>query len=581
MEHVRELLAALTHKRSYRTTSGACLLNKLPLEVFQDIARLASTPTTPAACLLPLVCKTWQQAAHEAQLLVDISIDITLEPQDAPVSALGRLWSIASRAAAALGTPTAAAPATTKGEQLAAWLAKHRGNVRSLHIARVHPGEGPAEEGKEAAWERDLTSIIDALTGTPAVPWQRVAPAMPHLVRLDLPILGLPQAQIVAYLAVLAGCPCLQHLVLEHFYGVFWEYEGGGVTYQELAAALAPLKQLETLRVALCASLEAPGAHRSGRLTASLTQPNWDPDAYSPSLAGLLRQLPSSLEDINLQSLETTCGDIPLSCITHFTNLKQWEYPAVRKVLEDDGSYSSSGDNSSSSSSSTCGGAGCAITALTALTRLCIKERLFGDDLRLQLPNLCSLQLSSADLLACQQLQGMRNLQTLAIDSAGGTAGINGDAIVVRLGMMTQVQHLELNGAYYYYGRIFDGPLPEDLRPWTVATAHLTQLKTLKLIAHMALTGGTALLSCLTQLDALTVECASSHELSRFLPAGAQGWAATAAGAVVGVVAAAVGAGWQPLKRLVLVVKTQEEVQQVRTATQAALPGVVVVVQHV
>jgi hypothetical protein len=317
---------------------------------------------------------TWQQAAHEAQLSVDITFQISTyakalpESHNASGSGSNGLWSFISRAVPACGSRKAG-PAITKGRKLAAWLAKKRGTVRSLHIMEFC---GRTPSAQQQAWQQDMDSIIAALTHQQWVPcfwapWQQVQPLLPHLVKLDLPILGIPRTR--EYLGVLAGCPCLQHLALRD-YGSLWG--DCDLDPQLLGDALAPLTQLRTFHLGRSASLQGQGGNTEEALHRMVTEPSRAPDMRNASLAGLLRQLPSSLETLSMQQGDCTCGDVPLSCITHFTNLKQWEYPPVRMVVDDGGS---------------------GITALTALTRLCISERLFSDDVRLQLPNLCSIQL--------------------------------------------------------------------------------------------------------------------------------------------------------------------------------------------
>jgi hypothetical protein len=93
--------------------AAAFLLNDLPNRAIELIAHHASTPATPAACLLPMVCRGWRAAADRVQHRVDIQLDL------APVYQ-------------ATSGPSAAV--LLKGTQLAAWLAKYRRCVRSLCI---------------------------------------------------------------------------------------------------------------------------------------------------------------------------------------------------------------------------------------------------------------------------------------------------------------------------------------------------------------------------------------------------------------------------------------------------------------
>jgi hypothetical protein len=170
----------------------------------------------------------------------------------------------------------------------------------------------------------------------------------------------------------------------------------------------------------------------------------------------------------------------------------------------------------------------------------------------------------------------VHSLQALTMGSLGCFSDT--EESVAGLCGLTQLTHLKLPFAVAQFEPM--GIVrPPQLQPWTDATAALIYLKTLRLTLYMALTGGAALLAPLTQLEVLTVDCTNHRALQHFLPAGAEGWAATPAGAVVGEVAAAVAGGWRPLQRLVLVMCRQEEVQQVRTAAQAALPGMVVEVR--
>jgi hypothetical protein len=508
-------------------TSGAGLLNPLDNEVLQYIADLASTSSrtsagTPAACLLALVCKAWKEAAHQAQLFVDINVYIKHAP-------------------------------TSKGA-LAAWLVKNHHRARSLCIGADIRHGGLAWFTTSAECKQELASLAAALTFQQWVP-----PPMPHLVKLSLPFLGGPGTD--TSVALLAGCPSLQHLTLEC--GLC---EKCDVDPVQLAAALAPLKQLKTLTVAACSSLKPA---YSGLPTGLDTHPPGHPQQRNCSLADLLRQLPSSLKYMDLQKY-APMGDIPLSCITHFTNLGKWEYPAVRLVLDDSSSSSSSSSGGGSGAGGGGGSPACGITALTALTRLHIHKQLLSADVRLQLPNLQVLLLPSAEPKAWEQLQGMQGLPKLLITLEDNST----DDDAAGLAMLTQLQHLGLQ-AFHSFDR-GQGPEPRRLQPWMAATGTLASLKTLQLTVHMALAGGVTLLAPLTQLEALTVHCNYFYRLSEFLPDGTEGWAASPEGAAVGVVAAAVGAGWRPLKRLVLLMDEREMTRKVRASARAALPGIVV-----
>jgi hypothetical protein len=499
-------------------------------------------------------------------------------------------------------------PITRKAVHLAPWLANNISSVRSLCVNTGcwwFYGNWKSTIAPRTACEQDMSSIAAALVLKQSPP----AP-MPHLVKLDIPILGGPGTNTA--LALLASCPSLQHLALHR-----GPWEKFHVDPVQLAAALAPLKQLRTLQVAECLSLR--GHHHTVPCNQD-GEPPGHPLYRNPALEGLLRQLPSSLEDIHLQDEDPTSSDIPLSCISHLINLRQWEYPGVRLVLDDCSSCNSSsgcgttsisgggnstsssgggnstsssggGGNSTSSSgggnsTSSSGGGGdsskrgdgsraatCSITALTALTRLVLKGELHSADVRLKLPNLCCLHTDAYQGVAWECLHGLR---TLVIDTDDDIVW-NCDVNVAGLGTLTNMEHLTLplEASAFVWGRA-----PEQLQPWMAATAKLTKLKSLQLTAYMALAGGASGLTTLTQLEALTVHCTCGDELENFLPDGAKGWAASPAGAVVELLAAAVGTGWRPLQRLVLVVPSRDVCWQVGAAARAALPGLQVEVQH-
>jgi hypothetical protein len=251
--------------------------------------------------------------------------------------------------------------------------------------------------------------------------------------------------------------------------------------------------------------------------------------------------------------------------MTHLVNLQAWDKFLCYVPLVVD-------DLSSSSSSSSGGGRGAA--GLTALTTLHCIHRLQGSDARLQAPNLRYLDLdAAADPEALQQLQGRAQLRHLDIRC-------DSEDDVAQLGALTQLQDVEVY--MFWYGQLGLYAQPSVLRPVADAVARLTQLTTLSLQAHAVLAGGPTMLTPLTQLKVLKVEC-NAEMLPEHYPEGAEGFAATPAGAVVGVVAAAVGAGWRPLQKLVLLVvslrlRFQWPRQELADAARAALPGVEVAV---
>jgi hypothetical protein len=408
---------------------------------------------------------------------------------------------------------------------------------------------------------------------------------MPHLVQLELPILDLHSTG--AFLEALGyHCPSLQHLVLnksswdgykEGPRRDHWDWEGvrkdllNRPSYMdEIARGVAPLTCLRVLHVEW--PVVFPGCN---------------------SMAGLLRALPATLEDLYLAGAGMMMN-ISLSCITHLINLRCWEQPALGLVLDD--SNSSGGGSSSSSSGSGSSGA----AALTALTRLVTSDVLWSHDARLQLPGLLVLESPYLVPPSWQQLQGMKHLRQLTAASLDVQRGAVDGALLpdvdgaAGLGGMTQLQHLMLARECDDAHRQHRGLLSVSV-PWAAAVAKLTQLTALELCEHVLVAGASAMLAPLTQLRTLTVDC--TYWLPPgYYPADAEGWAATPAVAVVQAVAAAVQGGTGQLQHLTLMVPERYQpfcgdqaaqltwqqgahVQQVQLAAKASLPGLVVQVQ--
>jgi hypothetical protein len=376
--------------------------------------------------------------------------------------------------------------------------------------------------------------FLNGIRGNLVGPQRRATPGtvLPHLVQLELPVLGLRGTS--AFLQALARCPSLQRLTLKQASTPAGQ-AAEPATMQLLASTVSPLTQLRQL----CIEWASKYSYVEGS-----------------SLAGLLRALPPSVVDMQLHKVG--CEDsIPLSCMTHLVNLRAWDDPEVNMVELDSSSSSSSSSNSSHRS--------CAASALTALTRLRSRQHLSGRDARLQLPNLRHLLLREADPEGWEQLRAMKELRPLTV---GVWCEINTDANSVGLDGMTQLQELWL----IKWDPFIDVQPPLS-QPWAAAVAKLTRLSVLRLPAHVLLVGGSDLLTPLTQLRELTVDCCANQQHH---PEDAQGWAATPPGAVVEAVAAAVRGGWAPLQRLVLVVWSFGWVDyrlQFRRAARSALPG--------
>jgi hypothetical protein len=352
-------------------------------------------------------------------------------------------------------------------------------------------------------------------------------------VQLELPVLGLPGTS--AFLKGLAACTGLQQLVL----GPPHKVDSPGVSCDEVGAALEPLKQLRTLHLIWPSHAPVEGA----------------------CLAGLLWQLPPSLEEVQLEGLRCVKSDsIPLSCMTHLVNLQAWDrYLSSVPLVVDDPSSSGGGGGGS--------GKGSGAEGLMALTRLRCLWTLRGSDARLQLPNLRDLDLNSAEPAAWQQLWGRKHLSRLRHMSL--TRDVHNAA---GLGGLTQLQHLDVL-------LLMEAQVaPADVQPWAAAIASLTRLKFLLLPACVVIAGGPTLLTPLAQLEQLWVD-RWGEVPAEFYPADAQGWEASPGGAVVKVVAAAVGAGWGPLQCLRLLCMRssgagwKQEAQQVCAAARESLPG--------
>jgi hypothetical protein len=369
--------------------------------------------------------------------------------------------------------------------------------------------------------------IRKALTARRRAP--AAGPPLPHLVQLELPVAGLPGT--ASFLEALAGCPNLQQLTLKEA-GC---RQGCRTSCDQLGAAVAALRQLKALNLHFPRLVRVEG----------------------DGLAGLLRQLPPSLEQLQLKMFSCDALDsIPLSCITHLVNLRAWELFAVPLVVDD---LSSSSSRSSSTSSSL----GCGAAGLTALTQLCCTRQLQGVDARLHAPNLRYLYLSNgAEPAAWELLQSVKHLRQLTISIYDP----EGDALD-GLGGMTQLQRL-----LFYHNWPNTYGVPYAVHSMAAAVTGLTQLVTLSLPALVVVVGGPTLLTPLTQLKMLAVDF--RHGLNQgTYPEGAEGFAATPGGAVVEVVAAALARGWQPLQQLGLD-NLYGEVQKVVAAATAALPGV-------
>jgi hypothetical protein len=415
--------------------------------------------------------------------------------------------------------------------------------VRSLRIPR--PKYLAQTSTCAPGWQLDLIGITQALTAA-----QQGAPsgaALRYLVQLELPVLGVPGSG--AFLVALAGCRSLRQLALQPFQ--FGCRMPEPFSVDQIGRAVSSLTQLRVLQLT------------ASHVSAAGQGPEW---------VTLLRQLPPGLEQMDF--VEWLAPDsIPVSCVTHLVNLKAWHTPLVPLVIDDISSSSSSGG----------AGATAGAKGLTALTSLHL-GRLHSDDARLQLPNIRALRLAGAQEGAWQQLQRMRHLHQVTLSPSGDAPGEDLAAVVG----LTQVQKLDLDMPVYSNMRL------SDIQPVAAAIGCLTRLTALRLPAVMLLAGGAALLAPLTLLEVLTVSCKMSPE-KEFYPEGAQGWAATPAGAAVQVVAAAAARGGGRLQRLVLEVPTivasmfltadawmaaQREVQEVGPAARAALPSMVVEVKE-
>jgi hypothetical protein len=527
-------------------------LEDLPNRAVERIAQYASTPTTPAACLLPLVCRGWRAEVSRAQLLVDICLDL------APVKQAIRSINFQEQYSRAA---TADAAALLHSRQLATWLAKHSGSVRTLRIVMPSSTLRLTIES-----EQEMTAIRDAL---PA-PQQGPAGGMvlPHLVQLELPVMGLPGSS--TWLQALAGCPSLQQLTLKQARGLdFFNTEA--VDIHLLASAVAPLTQLQVLHV----DLPRPAG--------------W---SCRDSLDKLLAALSPSLQELFLRGQLQQFDHLCITSITHLVNLQALlEVPVVLATdpaydLGDDYSSSSGSDNTSGSSSSRSSSSGditstSSSAALTALTRLHVDGLFFSDDARLGLPNLRGIKLRDAEPGTWKQLQGMQHLRQLT--ALRELRKESYDRLYRRgLQGVTQLEQLVL-----HLGIPGEFASPRGMAPWAAAIACLTGLTTLTVPAAVVVFGAPGRPSPLTQLRQLTVGCDAAGRGIRWhlLASGAEGWDATTAGGVVNVVAAAVGAGWRPLQRLVLVIRGDPSnwelpAEEVATAASAALPGLEVEVQQ-
>jgi hypothetical protein len=390
-------------------------------------------------------------------------------------------------------------------------------------------------------------------------------------VHLELPVLGLRGS--AAFLQALARCPSLQRLTLKQAHTPAG-LEVEPATMELLASTVSSLTQLRQLCIEWASMY---------------------PCVEGSSLAGLLRALPSSLEDMQLENVECK-HSIPLSCMTHLVNLRAWDTPSVAMVELDSssggggGSSSGGGGSSGSSSgggggSSSGGGCGsssgssrCAASTLTALTHLRLWHYLSSSDARLQLPNLRSLHLQEIDPGAWEQLRAMKQLRALTVVCSKCSTGAEDDHGVA-LGGMTQLQELQLTSWVDDGG---DLQLPVS-KLWAGAVADLTRLSVLHLPAHVLLVGGSDLLAPLTQLRELTVNCRGRLD-QQYYPEGdwasstIQDPAAIPAGPAVEAIAAAVRGGWAPLRRLVLLMPSPGEwwlydEYWCEKAVRKALPG--------
>jgi hypothetical protein len=503
-----------------------------------------------------MVCRSWRAAVIDAPLLLDIRPQLAhWSERDATTTlALATRPRLTRASAAAVAS---APPALMRGRRLAAWLATHKGCVRTLHIPldRAPSSRQAARPG----WEQDLTTIMQALTVPRGVAGPVVV--LPHLVSLELPVLGL--AGMGAFLQSLAGCPSLQQLHLEVAFSMVQDVSEP-VSYDQAASAVAPLKQLQALY------LEWPDP--------------WKLDAAR--LPSLLQQLPPSLTSLYVSGyLPGEGAYIPLSCVTHLVNMREWRDHHINSVVDDRSGitlnrYRFKGDinpfttttttSSSSSNGSSSGGTWCMAQVLTALTRLeCLNDHdLDSTDMRLQLPSLKVLRLNNASWDAWLKMQGLHQLQKVTVDDLRGVAG---------LGALTQVRELDLK---FWGVRIQDDAA---VKRWAEVVPKMAQLVTLRLCAHALLDGefkkGPGLLAPVTQVSRLTIwfaDCFFESDLPE--DAWELGWAGTPSGAVVQMVADALGDGKGRLQQLVLEGECWdvegEQVQSVTAAARTAVPGV-------
>lgn len=559
-----------------------CLLDALPTEAVEHIARHVSTPMVPSACLLPLVCRDWRAAVGRAveEEELDITLSISFPNGDdrvapAPLAHMQR--ATRSHTAAAYAIPL------RRGKQLAAWLARHRASsVRSLCILQP---TGVDLDFVRTTLDQDLTEISQELAarhqqcqresstssvqavGQQQQRWRQrqqhprrfrpVANPAPGLVNLEVHIVGM--SCIKGFLDVVRGCPSLQHLTLkpavEGLHG--WDLLFLDVT--KVAEAVAPLKQLRTLYIQSAWNTVAMLGHEMG---------------------AVLRQLPPSLEEVQLVGWRAI-DPVNISWVTHLVKLRLWEYLFVGQVVDDISIINAGGaagvvaevvaaGQGGGQEGHAGGGAHGAphgtsswATALTALTRLWTVHELTANDARLQLPNLQSVQLGyGAEPGAWQQLAGMQQLQQLAIEPCWRHGG-RGMPTADMLSTFTQLQGLELHRCCLQLS---------GAAAVAAAVACLTQLTSLHVPWELVCEGSHALLGPLTQLRELTVCCCMTSDFGSGLKPSA------VAPAMVSRLAAAMAGSQVPQQRLVLLVPDwitfwPPAVQQAGDAARAAFPG--------
>jgi hypothetical protein len=493
-------------------------LQDLPREPLELIALYASSPTTPAACLLPLVGKDWRAAAD--RLPVDISLARLPQPR---IPSPGGL---------------AAYPEVLRSTRVAAWLTKYKGRVRSLCVPR-YLGMGEIE---------GVCIIYEALAAQQQGP-VAAGPPLPHLVQLELPFLGLRHSG--AFQVSLAACTGLQRLTLNQDYGLGQPPE----CVDMLSGALARLTRLRALRV---------------RWT------RYNEHYVKDSIVEvLLRRLPPSLEHMEATGL--IVFDLPLSCVTHLVNLRVWDGPDVHNLHDDISSSSSSPITTTTSSSS--GGRGMQGPLLmTALTKLRFPGRVKTQDARLQFPNLSAVRFGSLEPGVWQQLHSMRHLQQVTVlYGAYRRSQQSHDEFIAGLSGLSRLQQLQLHlvDTEWTLGR-------QLLEPWAACIGGLTCLNLLRLSSQMVMSCQPSMFMSLVQLKHLTTGSVfqAVHPPEFYYPRGATA-PADALVMVLADAAASGWRPLQQLVLVVYDEHgwPERDVQKVTAGAKAALPGLQVEVQ--